>query len=85
MMGFWNELKDQMKTKLHISKVAFKDPWLGIGKGRIQKLMWPQLKGLKMWVSLAIMGNKQDEKLIAITHNTQIWAMTNKGPLKILH
>jgi hypothetical protein len=47
--------------------------------------MWPQLKGLKMWVSLAIMGNKQDEKLIAITHNTQIWAMTNKGPLKILH
>jgi hypothetical protein len=28
------------------------------------------------------MGNKQDEKLIAITHSTQIWAMTNKGLLK---
>ncbi len=38
-----------------------------------------------MWVSLAIMGNKQDEKLIAITHSTQIWAMTNNGPSKGLH
>jgi hypothetical protein len=32
MMGFWNELKDQMKTKLHICKVAFEDPWSWEGK-----------------------------------------------------
>jgi hypothetical protein len=51
-------------------------------EGKNLKAYVTSIKGLKMWVSLVIMGNKQDEKLIVITHSTQIWAMTNKGPPK---
>jgi hypothetical protein len=54
-------------------------------EGKNSKAYVTSIKRLKMWVSLVIMGNKQDEKLIAITHSTQIWAMINNGPFKGLH
>jgi hypothetical protein len=41
-------------------------------EGKNSKAYVTSIKRFKMWVSLVIVGNKQDEKLIAITHSIQM-------------
>jgi len=81
-MGCWSLVIGQKVIMQHIYKVGWKDLLHEVQFGSVHKYNDIIERGLIMWVSSIMDGNRQERKWLIVEHKVLKWAKRNNAPPK---